>query len=150
MNNTLRVQPKTDQVKPPVRLDDGEVLSPTPGDRQVSEIREIITSFKHLLFEHPLSSATAGIQREIVVLEKWIKSFQLGLISAARLAGNGPLWLKRHRDRLQNASEESWHTTPENESTSRLTPSLRTPSQPLSAHAPTPHAAANEPSDLHS
>ncbi len=96
------------------------------NDHQVTEIKDIITSFKHLLSEHPDSSAGDGIKREIFVLERWLSSFRRGLISAAKLAANGPAWLNLHRGELAHASEEALQPEPGRNSPNTRDPMLLT------------------------
>ncbi|MBP7251951.1 MAG: hypothetical protein KBA75_00540 [Alphaproteobacteria bacterium] len=96
--------------------------APSSSDHQVTEIKDIITSFKHLLAEHPDSSAGVGIKREIFVLERWLSSFRRGLISASKLAANGPAWLNLHRGKLVHASEEALHPEPSRNGTSLSDP----------------------------
>lgn len=92
--------------------------APSSSDHQVTEIKDIITSFKHLLSEHPDSSAGVGIKREIFVLERWLSSFRRGLISASKLAANGPAWLNLHRGKLVHASEAALEPEPHRNSAS--------------------------------
>lgn len=80
-------------------------------DQQVMEVEAMITSFTHLLTEHPRAPQVAGLHFEIAALERWLDKVHDGRISRMMLTERGMAWLEKHRVILKYATDESLRST---------------------------------------